>query len=175
VWSRPGAPTKEVLKRAVQAALPGSYVFSVTPLPSIMAGESSFRAAGAGMAGAFAALALLLAALGVFAITSFIARARLGEYGIRAALGASPLALLRLGFKDAIWLLAIGLPIGLGGAYLLGRVIAGALYQTPVLDWWLYVVGAAVIAAVVFAAAWRPARKAARVPIRDLLGGGGAQ
>jgi predicted permease len=176
VWTRAAGPqTKEALKRAVQAALPGSYVFSVTPLPSIMAGESSFRAAGAGMAGAFAALALLLAALGVFAITSFIARARLGEYGIRAALGASPLALLRLGFKDAVWLLAIGLPIGLAGAYLLGRVIAGALYQTPVLEWWLYVVGAVVIAAVVFAAAWRPARKAARVPIRDLLGGGGAQ
>jgi predicted permease len=171
------APLSEVststLKHAVQKALPGSVVFRVTSLPKMVQGASIFRAAGAGMVGAFAALALLLAALGVFAITSFIARARLGEYGIRAALGASPLALLRLGFKEAAWLLAIGLPIGWAGAYLLGRVIAGALYQTPVLDPWLYIVGAALIAAVVFAAAWRPARKAARVPIRDLLGGGG--
>jgi predicted permease len=170
-----GAAPRNVLKDTVRRALPGSYVFSITPLSRVVQGASVFRAAGAGMVGAFAALALLLAALGVFSITSFIARARLGEYGIRAALGASPLALLRLGFKEAVWLLAIGLPGGLAGAYLLGRVIAGALYQTPVLDWWLYVVGAVVIAAVVFAAAWRPARKAARVPIRDLLGGGGAQ
>ncbi len=168
-------PSKDAIKRAVHAALPGGYVFSVTPLSDVMADASSFRAAGAGAVGAFAALALLLAALGVFAITSFIARARLGEYGIRAALGAGPLALLRLGFREAAWLLIIGLPIGLAGAYLLGRVIASALYRTPVLDPWLYVVGAVLIAAVVFAAAWGPARRAARVPIRNLLGGGGAQ
>jgi predicted permease len=165
----------DVFKQAIEAALPRSAVLKISTLPDLVQGASVFRAAGAGMVGAFAALALLLAALGVFAITSFIARARLGEYGIRAALGASPLALLRLGFKEAAWLLAIGLPIGLAGAYLLGRVIAGALYQTPVLDPWLYIVGAVLIAAVAFAAAWRPARKAARVPIRDLLGGGGAQ
>ncbi|MGH8428024.1 MAG: FtsX-like permease family protein, partial [Gammaproteobacteria bacterium] len=141
-----------------------------TPYPQLVQGAAVFRAAGAGMVTAFAALALLLAALGVFAITAFIARTRLGEYGIRAALGAGPSALLRLGFREAAWLLAVGLPLGLAGAYLLGRVIASALYQTPVFDAGLYVAGIVIIAAVVFAAAWGPARRAARAPIRDLVG-----
>lgn len=171
----PAEPLTNVFKRSIETALPNSAIVRISTFPDLVKGASVFRAAGAGMVAAFAALALLLAALGVFAITSFIARARLGEYGIRAALGAGPLALLRLGFREAGWLLIIGLPIGLIGAYLLGRVIAGALYQTPVLDPWLYIAGAVLIAVVVFAAAWRPARKAARVPIRNLLGGGGSQ
>ena len=171
----PSTPLINAFKKSIKLALPGSAVMSITTLPNLVKGASAFRAAGAGMVGAFAALALLLAALGVFAITALIARARLSEYGIRAALGASPGALLRLGFREAAWLLAIGLPIGLAGAYLLGRVIASALYQTPVFDLWLYAIGIVLIAAVVFAAAWGPARHAARAPIRDLIGGGDAQ
>ncbi|MGH8274751.1 MAG: ABC transporter permease, partial [Gammaproteobacteria bacterium] len=171
----PSAPLIKTFRDSIKRALPGSAVMLIGTLSNLVKGASVFRAAGAGMVAAFAALALLLAALGVFAITAFIARARLGEYGIRAALGASPLALLRLGFREAAWLLAIGLPLGLAGAYLLGRVIASALYQTPVFDVGLYVAGIVIIAAVVFAAAWGPARYAARAPIRDLIGGGGAQ
>jgi len=76
-----------------------------------------------------------------------------------------------LGFSEAAWLLLIGLPIGLGGAYLLGRLIASALYQTPIFDTGLYAAGIVLIAAVVLAAAWGPARHAARAPVRDLIGG----
>lgn len=165
------APLIRALNRTVQAALPDSVVFQVASLSNVVRGASVFRAAGVGMVGAFAALALLLAALGAFAITAFIARARLGEYGIRSALGAGPLALLRLGFREAAWLLIIGIPIGLVGAWVLGRAVASTLYQTPVLEWWLYVVGALLIIAVVLAAAWGPARRAARVPVRELLSG----
>ncbi|MGH8127802.1 MAG: ABC transporter permease [Gammaproteobacteria bacterium] len=166
------APFMASLRRTIKQTLPHSAVYKIVTLPQLVQGASVFRAAGAGMVITFAALALLLAALGVFAITALIARARLGEYGIRAALGASPGALLRLGFREAAWLLAIGLPLGLAGAYLLGHVIASALYQTPVFDIGLYVAGIVIIAAVVFAAAWGPAHHAARAPIRDLIGGG---
>lgn len=165
------APLIAALNRTVQTALPDSVVFSVSSLSDLVRGASVFRAAGAGMVGAFAVLALLLAALGAFAITAFIAQARLGEYGIRAALGAGPLALLRLGFREAAWLLLIGVPIGLIGAWLLGRALASTLYQTPVLEWWLYIIGALLMVAVVLAAAWGPARRAARVPVRELLSG----
>lgn len=168
----PTAPMMKTLRRTIRTALPGTVIFRMRSLPAMMRGAAVFRAAGAGMVGTFAALALLLAALGVFAITAFIARSRLGEYGIRAALGAGPGALLRLGFGEAAWLLLVGLPIGLGGAYLLGRVIASALYRTPILSPGLYLAGAAVIAAVVIGAAWGPARRAARTPVRDLIGDG---
>lgn len=171
----PLAPATNAVRKSIHQVLPGSAIFTMTTLPQLMRGASVFRAAGAGMVITFAALALLLAALGVFAITALIARAHLGEYGIRAALGASPKALLRLGFREAAWLLAIGLPLGLVGAYLLGHVIAGALYQTPVLSPGLYVAGAAIMAVVVIAAAWGPARRAASAPIRNLIGGDGTQ
>lgn len=169
--SAPLAITRQELERTIADTLPGSIVATIRPYPQLVQGAAVFRAAGAGMVGAFAVLALLLAALGAFAITAFIARARLGEYGIRSALGAGPLALLRLGFREAAWLLIIGVPIGLIGAWLLGRALASTLYQTPVLEWWLYIIGALLMVAVVLAAAWGPARRAARVPVRELLSG----
>lgn len=168
----PISSSMSTLTSAIHNALPHSVIVSRSTLSRVMQGASVFRAAGAGMVATFAGLALLLAALGVFAITAFIARSRLDEYGIRAALGAGPAALLRLGFGEAAWLLLIGLPIGLAGAYLLGRAIANALYRTPALSPGLYLAGAAVIAAVVMAAAWGPARRAAHTPIRNLIGGG---
>ena len=169
------APFIASLRRTIKQTLPHSAVYKITTLPQLVQGASLLRAAGAGMMITFAVLALFLAALGVFAITALIARARLGEYGIRAALGASPGALLRLGFREAAWLLAIGLPLGLAGAYLLGHVVASGLYQTPVFDVGIYVAGIVIITTAVFAAAWGPARRAARAPIRDLIGGGGTQ
>lgn len=79
-----------------------------------------FRAAGYAIA-AWVMLGLAVAAnAAVFAMTAFIARSSLGEYGIRAALGAAPSALLRFGFREAAWLLGIGLPIGVTCAWLLG-------------------------------------------------------
>lgn len=173
--SGPVAPLMAAMKNSIHNALPNSMIFRMATLPHLIQGASVLRSTGAGLVGTFAALALLLAALGVFAITLFIARSRLGEYGIRAALGAGPSALLRLGFREAAWLLAIGLPIGLIGAYLLGQVIAGALYQTPVFDAGLYASGIVIIAAVVLAAAWGPAHRAARMPVRSLIGGDGVQ
>lgn len=163
------APLAGTLKKTILTALPGSIVFSLQSMNDMVRGASVFRAAGAGMVGAFAALALLLAALGVFAITSFIARSHLNDYGIRAAIGATPAMLLRLGFNEATWLLAIGIPVGLAGAYLLGRAIASALYQTSVFNPGLYLAGIAIIATVVFVAAWGPARRAARTPVRKLM------
>lgn len=173
--SAPQGAMTSMLKRAIQQALPNGAIIRIATLPEMVSGASVLRAAGAGMVGAFAALAMLLAALGVFSITTFIARARLGEYGIRAALGADPSTLLKFGFGEATWLLALGLPTGLIGAYLLGRVIASALYQTPVLDPGIYLTGIILIALMVLLAAWGPARRAARAPIRNLIGGGGSQ
>lgn len=165
-------PVMSSLEQTIKSALPGSVVFRMQTFPTVIRKAAVFRAAGAGIVGAFASLAVLLAALGVFAITAFIARARLGEYGIRAALGADPATLLKFGFSEATWLVAIGLPTGLIGAYLLGRVIAGALYQTSVFDTGLYLAGLMLILTVVLVAAWGPARRAARTPIRNLIGGG---
>ena len=79
------------------------------------------------------------------------------------------------GYAIAAWLLAIGLPIGLIGAFLLGQAMASTLYQTPVFDVGLYAAGIALVVAVVMTAAWGPARRAAHTPIRNLIGGTGTK
>lgn len=169
------ASLEHTIRHAVARALPASMVLSMATLREDIRRASTFRAAGAGLVATFAVLALLIAALGVFAITAFIARGRLGEYGVRAALGATPGSLLRLGLGEAGQLLAYALPLGVISAYFLGTLIASTLYQTSILDPGLYAVGACAIAISVIAAAWGPARRAARTPIRNLIGGDGTQ
>ena len=166
---------KETIRHAVARALPASMVLGMGTIREDMRRASTFRAVGAGLVATFAALALLIAALGVFAITAFITRGRLREFGIRAALGATPGSLLRLGLREAGQLLAYAVPLGLIVAYVLGLVIASTLYQTSIVDPGLYAVGAGLIAFIVIAAAWTPTRRAARLPIRNLIGSNDAQ
>lgn len=158
------------LRTAIRKGLPGTAVFKFSTFSKLMRRASALQSAGAGIVGAFATLTLLLAALGAYAITAFIARGRLREYGIRAAVGAGPTALLQLGLAEALWLLGIGVPIGLGGAYLMGRAMESILFHTPAVDAGVYLGGLGVIVAAVLLAAWRPAARAARTPIRQLLG-----
>lgn len=157
------------VRSAIRQGLPGTAVFRLSTFSSLLRRASALQSAGAGIVGAFATLTLLLAALGAYAITAFIARGRLGEYGIRAAVGAGPTALLQLGLAEALWLLGIGVPIGLGGAYVMGRAMEGFLFHTPAADAGVYLGGLGVIVAAVLVAAWRPAARAARISVRELL------
>lgn len=120
----------ESARDAIKRAMPQSAVYMIQPLPQTIVGASTFRSVGVGIVGTFAALAVLVAAFGAFAITAFIAWTRLGEYAIRAAIGAGPSALLRLALSAAIWLIAIGMAVGLLCAWLLAHVFTGALYHT---------------------------------------------
>lgn len=159
----------ESVRGAIKRAMPQSAVDKIQPLPQIIVGASIFRSVGVGIVGIFAALAVLVAAFGAFAITAFIARTRLGEYGIRAAIGAGPSALLRLALSEAIWLIAIGMAVGLLCAWLLARVFTGALYHTGTFNAGLYLAGAAIVSAAVIGAAWRPALRAVRTPVSTLI------
>jgi len=159
----------ESVRGAIKRAMPQSAVDKIQPLPQIIVGASIFRSVGVGIVGTFAALAVLVAAFGAFAITAFIARTRLGEYGIRAAIGAGPSALLRLALSEAIWLIAIGMAVGLLCAWLLAHVFTGALYHTGTFNAGLYLAGAAIVSAAVIGAAWRPALRAVRTPVSTLI------
>ena len=112
---------------------------------------------------AFAAIAILAAAGGLFSVLTFAVGQRRREFGIRTALGASPVQLRRLVMRDGLLVAVAGVGLGSAAAWALGRALASMQYGVTRGDplSWLAVV--AVLGATTAAASWRPAREAARV------------
>ncbi|HET7585184.1 MAG TPA: ABC transporter permease [Gemmatimonadaceae bacterium] len=118
---------------------------------------------GAALLGAFGSLAMLLAATGIFGVTSYAVAQRTREMGIRAALGASSRELLRLVIGDAMRIVAVGLVIGVALAVPAGLALRGLLYGVTPLHPITLLAMPAALAAVAFFASWLPARRGARV------------
>jgi putative ABC transport system permease protein len=119
--------------------------------------------------GSFAALGLLLAAVGIYGVTAFGVAQRTHEFGVRIALGAQRGTVIRLVLKDATILAVTGGLIGLFGAYLVGRAMQTTLYGVPALD-----VGAfGMVFVLLLFAAWAacliPALRASRIEPLDAL------
>ena len=114
-------------------------------------------------------LALALAAIGLYGLTSYGAVRRTREFGIRIAIGAGTDSIVHLVLREALWLLAAGTAIGLVAAWVLGRVVKAMLFGIEPADPVSTVVSVLVLLAVASLAAWIPARRAARVdPMRAL-------
>jgi putative ABC transport system permease protein len=118
---------------------------------------------------AFALLALLLAAVGIYSVLAFAVRRRVREIGIRVALGAEVKDILRLIVTEGMKPALIGLLLGVGGAFALGRVIASFIYGISAYDPLTFAAVAALLAAVALLASIIPAYRAARIePTRAL-------
>ena len=113
--------------------------------------------------GTFAALALVLAAVGIYGVMAYSVAQRTQEIGIRLALGAQKRDLLRLVVGQGMRLALVGLAIGLLGALALTRVMSTLLYQVKATDTLTFAGVSTVLAAVSFLACYLPARRAARV------------
>ncbi len=111
----------------------------------------------------FALLAVILSLAGIYAVNSFFVARRLGEFGIRVALGATSQNILGLVLRDSLRLTLAGLAVGVVLAVLASRGLAGLLYAVPPLDLLVYAAAAFVMTAACLAAALVPARRAARV------------
>ena len=119
--------------------------------------------------GAFAVLALLLAAVGIYSVLSFAVRRRVREIGIRVALGAEVKDILRLIVTEGMKPALIGLLLGVAGALALGRVLASFIYGIAAYDPLTFAVVAMLLAAVALLASIVPAYRAARIePTRAL-------
>lgn len=117
----------------------------------------------AALLGVFAAVALLLAAIGIYGIISYSVAQRTHEMGIRAALGASAASLLKLILFRGLALAGIGLVIGVAGALAVTRAMVSLLYGVGVRDPMTMISVAAILAAVALAACYIPALRATRV------------
>lgn len=111
----------------------------------------------------FAALALLLAGVGLSGVIAYMARQRTQEIGIRMALGARPVDVLRLVVGSGMRLAVVGVALGLAGAWAATRAMASQLYGVSATDPLTFGSLALLVTAVTLVATWLPARRATRV------------
>jgi putative ABC transport system permease protein len=111
----------------------------------------------------FAAVALVMGAVGVYGVMAWLVGRRTRELGIRLALGAQARDVAVLIFKESLALTAAGVAIGLLLAAVLTRALAGMLYGVTPLDGWTFAGVPLALALVAMLAAWIPTRRAARV------------
>ncbi len=123
----------------------------------------------AGVLGVFAAVALLLAATGVYGVMSFAVASRTRELGIRVALGAGARQVTRMVLRESGRLAAIGGAIGIAAALGLGRVVRTLLIDVSPTDPRSLAAGAVALVAAALLAAYLPARRAARVDPMEAL------
>ena len=118
---------------------------------------------------AFAATALLLAALGVFGVLSYAVRLRSQEFGVRLALGATPERLLRAVLGQALTLTTAGVVLGVAAAVPLSRVMATLVFNLSPLDPVVLGTVAVLLVAIGTTAGYLPARRATAIDVRSVL------
>jgi putative ABC transport system permease protein len=154
-----GSSVKEIVSR-LEATQP---VHSVRPMNDYLDAAFSEHRFTTLALGAFAALALALAALGIYAVMAFSVAQQTRELGVRLVLGASPSSLLRGVLRQGAGLVVPGLVLGLGGALAFSRVLRGLLFDVSPTDVATFAVVAGLLGAVAVLACWLPARRAARL------------
>jgi putative ABC transport system permease protein len=111
----------------------------------------------------FAALALLIASLGVYSVMAHLVAFRTSEIGIRMALGASPAAVMRMVLGHGRRLTLVGIALGIAGALAVSRLMQQALFEVDPADPLIYLALSVAVALVAECASWFPARRATRI------------
>ena len=111
----------------------------------------------------FSGIALFLAAIGIYGVMAYSVAQRTQEIGVRMALGAQPLHVLRLVFGQSLFMLTIGTAIGLAGAFALTRLMRTLLFEVTATDPLTYVSVVGLLTVVALVACYVPARRAAKV------------
>jgi putative ABC transport system permease protein len=171
VRTRGGTPLSLLpeVERTVRAIDRGMPVYLVQTMRQALSVLDAQRVFFTWLLAAFAALALGLAASGLYAVVSYLVARRTREIGVRMALGARPRDVMRLVVTDGLRQAGVGIAFGLLTSILLTRLLEGQLYDVRAHDPLTYVVLSAALAALGALASAVPARRAARTdPARAL-------
>ncbi len=151
------------LQKSLQTAAPGLPYVEAQSLQEVLAPRYRSWRLGATLFGLYAATALLLASVGIYSVLAYSVRGRTHELGIRVALGAEPMALLRMVMGDGLRLALFGTVLGLGATLIAGRALAALLYGVAPGDPLTLAAAGTVLLLVAGAASFLPARRATRV------------
>jgi putative ABC transport system permease protein len=164
---QPSGSSAVALTPAVRAAIArvdkGRALTKIRTLAVIRDEANAAARFRAGLIGAFAALVLTLAVVGVFGVLAYSVQQRVREFGIRMALGATTRNVLRLVFVSTVRMVAIGVLLGLLAAAMLGRSIASFLFGVKAVDPITFISVAVLLALTAMLATLVPALRAARV------------
>ncbi|HEY6829541.1 MAG TPA: ABC transporter permease, partial [Gemmatimonadaceae bacterium] len=146
--------------RSINAALP---VFAAQRLEETVSASLAARRFAMELIAAFAVTALVLSALGIYGVISYMVGERTHEIGVRRALGAGDADVVSMVLGQGIRLALVGAIVGLAGALVASRVLAGLLYGVRPTDPLAFVATTSVLTVVALAACYIPARRAIRV------------
>jgi predicted permease len=160
-----GSPTALVaqIRREIQSLEPNLPVPGVQTMTETIGTSLYAPRMGAMLLTIFGGLALLLASLGVYGVLAFSISRRTREIGIRMALGADRRRVFGLVIREGMWLVGIGLVLGLGAGYYASESIKRFLFDVSARDLATFVTVPIVLAAVALLACYLPARRAMRV------------
>ncbi|MBI3423516.1 MAG: ABC transporter permease [Acidobacteria bacterium] len=153
----------QAVRQQVWAVDKDQPIQAATTLRTFVVGSLAPRRFNTWLLGGFAALALLLAALGIYSVLSYAVTQRTREIGVRLALGAQAGDVVRLILKQGLALALLGIGLGLAGALAGTRVLQSLLFGVRTTDPLTYSAVAVVLLAVALLACVIPARRAARV------------
>jgi putative ABC transport system permease protein len=151
------------VKAAIHAVDPEQAVAAVRTFDEVLDEDVVQRRLGASLVAAFAALALLLASLGVYGVLSYFVAQHTSEIGVRVALGASRSDIFSLVVGKGMGLAASGVALGLLGALALTRLVSSLLYGVGAADPATFAVAAGLLASLALLACYLPARRAMKV------------
>jgi predicted permease len=153
----------EAVRHEVESVDPNVPVHSISSMDQIIARSVADRRFAVELLGVFASVALLLAAIGIYGVMSYSFSQRAHEVGIRIALGAQRLDILRMALGEGMRLAVIGLASGLVGAAIMTRFFRSMLFDVGTADPITYLSVSAILAGVALFACYIPARRATRV------------
>jgi putative ABC transport system permease protein len=165
-YVRTSAPVDDAvaaLRREAQAIDPDVPVFNAMPLEEYIAASLFPQRIAASLLGTLGSVALLLAAIGLYGVMAYSVAQRTNEIGIRVALGAQPLDVLRMVIRESMALALPGLVVGSLLAAALARMVSASLVEVSPRDPAIYAAAAVFTVLITLCAAAGPARRAAKV------------
>ena len=161
--------TAEAIRKEILALDTEQPISNVRTLEDTIARSVAGRSFGLLLLGLFAAVALGLAAIGLYGVLAFAVTQRTNEIGIRMALGAGRSNVVMLVVKHGMSLALLGVGIGLAASFWLTRLIQNQLYQVGPADPLSFAIISILLLFVALLACWLPARRAARVDPMEAL------
>ncbi len=154
------AQSSAAVRSAIRSLAPTQPVARVTTMKEHLADVLATERFSAVLMGSLAAMGLGLASLGLYGVLAWSVSQRAGEVGLRMALGATPLDVLRLVLKEASRLIALGLGLGLAGAVGVSQLLANSLYGVSASDPLFFIIVGLLLVVVAMLACFIPMRRA---------------